>query len=197
MMAQGHTVEPQAEAGHGTTADAAVAVSVIVPCYNAAAYLARTIESVLQQSHRDLELIVVDDLSTDGSADIVLRYAARDPRVRLLRMPRNTGGPAAPRNAGVAAARGRWLAFLDADDLWHTRKLEAQLGVLEQSGLAMCSAQMLDFIDGTERVERALPVPLPLLRVTLTQQLVKYRTPTSSIVIRRELLGARPFNEDP
>jgi teichuronic acid biosynthesis glycosyltransferase TuaG len=172
-------------------------VSVIVPCYNAEAFLRSTLDSVLRQSHAALELLVVDDRSTDGSPGIVREFAARDARVRLLEMPRNAGGPAAPRNLGVAAAQGRWIALLDADDIWHPHKLEMQLRALAETGAVMCSTQMADFRDEREIVVRAVPEPLPLQRVTLRQQLVKYRTPTSSIVASRELMRAHPFNEDP
>jgi teichuronic acid biosynthesis glycosyltransferase TuaG len=177
--------------------DGADFVSVIVPCYNAKAFLRSTIESVLRQSHGAFELLVVDDRSTDGSPEIVREFAARDARVRLLEMPRNAGGPAAPRNLGVANARGRWLAFLDADDLWHPRKLELQLRALAETGAVMCSTQMVDFRDEREIVVLAPPEPPRLKHITLLQQLLKYRTPTSSIVASRELMRAHPFNEDP
>lgn len=99
-------------------------ISVVVPAYNRAATIATTIDSVLAQTHVDFELIVVDDASVDGTADIVLAYA--DPRIRYLRNPRNLGvGPT--RNRGVEAARGGWVAFLDSDDDARPQRLEKQL----------------------------------------------------------------------
>src|SRR4029077_13002944 len=109
-------------------------VSVIVPCYNAAPFVQATIRSVLRQSWSHLEVLAVDDGSTDATFQIVEAIAADDPRVRPIRLARNHGSPAAPRNAGVAAARGEWVAFLDADDLWHPRKLELQMAVLAADG---------------------------------------------------------------
>ncbi|MDR6854118.1 teichuronic acid biosynthesis glycosyltransferase TuaG [Variovorax guangxiensis] len=178
-------------------ATSSIHVSVIIPCFNAARFIAETIESVLAQTYSSFELMVIDDKSTDGSAELVESYARIDPRVRLIRMPKNAGAPAAPRNLGLVAARGEWVAFLDADDLWHPRKLELQMQALNAHSALMCSTQMKDFRDSDRIVFEPPPVPLPIGRVTLTQQLLKYRTPTSSIVASREFMRRHPFNEDP
>jgi teichuronic acid biosynthesis glycosyltransferase TuaG len=169
-------------------------VSVVIPCYNAAAFIAATIESVLAQTYRDVEVIVVDDKSTDTSPEIVREYANRDPRVRLIVMKKNAGAPAAPRNRGVADARGEWVAFLDADDLWHPRKLEYQMRALFDSAASMCSTMMWDLLPGSPVV---FPEPgAPQVRkITFRMQITKYRTPTSSIVIRRDLIVRLPFKE--
>lgn len=171
-------------------------VSVVIPCFNAQAYLAATIDSVLHQTWRDLEVVVVDDCSTDDSAAVVSAFAQRDPRVSLIRMPHNHGAPAAPRNAGVAAARGTWVAFLDADDVWHPRKLELQMQALREQGATMCSTQMKDFRDDSE-IDFTPPGAPRVERIDFGMQLRKYRTPTSSIVVRRDLMLAQRFNEDP
>ena len=171
-------------------------VSVIVPTFNAAAFIEATIHSVLSQSWSDIELIVVDDKSTDDTLTIVQKIAATDIRVRVLPLPVNHGAPAAPRNHGVREAQGEWVAFLDADDIWHPRKLEVQMAVLTESNASMCSTRMLDFRDEDEiRKEPLLGKP-KVVRVTFAQQLLKYRTPTSSIVIRTDLARRLPFNED-
>lgn len=101
------------------------AVSVIVAAYNAERYIAETLDSIQAQKFRDFEVIVVDDGSTDQTAQIVAGY----PEVRCLRQP-NRGQPVA-RNAGIAAARGKYIAFVDADDLWLPAKLEKQIAYLE------------------------------------------------------------------
>src|SRR5262245_39908172 len=100
-------------------------VSVVIPSYNSAAYLPAAIDSVLAQTARDLEVIVVDDGSTDDTPDVVARYG---PPVRGIRQA--NAGVAAARNRGIAEARGRYIAFLDADDTWEPVKLERQLGEL-------------------------------------------------------------------
>ncbi|AUV82860.1 glycosyl transferase family 2 [Salinigranum rubrum] len=106
-------------------------VSVVVPTYNCADVLPRTIESVLAQTLSDLELIVVDDASTDETESVVSGYD--DPRIRYVRHPTNRGGSAA-RNTGIANARGTYVAFLDADDEWYPRKLERQVDCLTSRG---------------------------------------------------------------
>ena len=97
-------------------------VSVIIPAYNAEHFIADTIQSALDQTYRDHEIIVVDDGSRDGT---VARAAAFGERVRLHQQ--RNGGVARARNTGVSLARGEWIAFLDADDLWLPSKLERQL----------------------------------------------------------------------
>ena len=104
------------------------AVSVVIPTFNRAASVRRAIDSVLAQDHTDLELIVVDDASTDDTAQSVRRIA--DDRVRLLEQPVN-GGVAAARNRGIGAARAPLIAFLDSDDIWLPGKLSLQVAMME------------------------------------------------------------------
>ena len=99
-------------------------VSVILPIHNRAASLSRAMESVLNQGYTDLELIIVDDGSTDDCRSVVARND--DPRIRLLRHESNRGAAAA-RNTGIRAAKGDWIAFQDSDDVWAADKLEKQL----------------------------------------------------------------------
>ena len=111
-------------------------VSVVMPLYNAERFLRRPVESVLAQSHGELELIVVDDGSADGGADIIDDYARGDRRVRLVRGGRNRG-VAAARNNAIELARGRYVSFLDSDDWWHPDKLKRQLEALERDEAAI------------------------------------------------------------
>lgn len=121
-------------------------VSVIIPAYNAAQHLPQALDSALGQTWRHLEVIVVDDGSTDATSDIVQTAAARDPRVRLIRQA--NAGVGAARNTGIHAARGRYIAPLDADDLWAPRKLELQVAEMERAGphagLAYCWLRSVD-----------------------------------------------------
>jgi glycosyltransferase involved in cell wall biosynthesis len=103
-------------------------VSVIMPAYNAARYLRPAVDSVLAQSMADLELLVVDDGSADGTVATAHACAARDPRVRVLQQ--ENAGPGPARNLGFRAARGRFFAFLDSDDEWDATFLEEQIAVL-------------------------------------------------------------------
>jgi glycosyltransferase involved in cell wall biosynthesis len=106
------------------------AVSVVIPAFNAAPTLGATLQSVLDQDFGDLEVLVVDDASTDATAALADRVASTDPRVRVLRRDRNGGRPAIPRNDGIRAARGALVAFCDADDLWHPAKLQRQVAAM-------------------------------------------------------------------
>ena len=108
-------------------------VSIIIPVYNAAAFLEETIASVRGQEETDWELILVDDRSQDGSMEIMERCAAQDCRIRVIRQPENKGAAAA-RNRGVQEARGRYIAFLDSDDLWKARRLSAGLAFMKAHG---------------------------------------------------------------
>lgn len=107
-------------------------VSVIIPVHNEEMLLGDTIESALCQTYRNLEIIVVDDGSTDGTAEVVEAYAAHDPRIRLIRQ--SNAGVARARNRGLSEARGEFIAPLDSDDMWDPRKIELQVERFRESG---------------------------------------------------------------
>jgi teichuronic acid biosynthesis glycosyltransferase TuaG len=110
-------------------------VSVITPAFNAAPFIGAAIESVLAQTRSDWEMIIVDDCSTDRTPSIIEEYGTRESRIRSIRLSSNQGqGPA--RNTALDAARGRYVAFLDADDLWDAVKLDRQLGFMQAHGHA-------------------------------------------------------------
>jgi len=123
-----------------------VPVGVIVPMYNAERTVAATLESVCRQTYHALDIVVVDDGSTDSSASIVTAYASDDPRIRLVQQ--RNGGVAAARNFGAAATAAEFLAFIDADDLWAPSKIALQLEALEEggpaAGLAYCWFAQID-----------------------------------------------------
>ena len=101
-------------------------VSVIMPCYNMEKYIVATIESVQRQTYPHWELLIVDDTSTDRTADMVRSHQIQDDRIHFVVKPKHSG-IADTRNQCISMAKGRFLAFLDADDLWHPEKLEQQL----------------------------------------------------------------------
>ena len=105
-------------------------VSVIVPAYNAEPFLARTLRSALGQTYVALEIIVIDDGSTDSTAAAARAFAQGDKRVRVISVP--NGGVAKARNIGISEAAGEIVAFLDADDLWHPTKLEHQMAAMDE-----------------------------------------------------------------
>jgi glycosyltransferase involved in cell wall biosynthesis len=103
-------------------------VSVIIPTFNSAAFLSAALRSIFTQNVIPLEILVVDDCSTDHTCQIVEQLQAESPaELRLIRMDRNSGGPVGPMNAGVEAARGDWIAMLDHDDLMASRRIEAAM----------------------------------------------------------------------
>jgi len=104
--------------------------SVVIPAYNAELFIERTLRSVLRQTHSNLEVIVVDDGSTDKTRVIAEAAATPDDRVRIISVP--NGGVAKARNIGIAEANGEFVAFLDADDLWHPTKIELQVTAMSR-----------------------------------------------------------------
>ena len=110
-------------------------VSIITPCYNGERFIAETIESVLGQTYANWEMLIVDDGSRDNTAQIAAEYAVKDPRIRLIRQP--NGGTANARNHAMRVAEGRYIALLDADDLWEPDFLERQLAFMEEKN-AVC-----------------------------------------------------------
>lgn len=104
-------------------------VSVITPVHNAQEYLAETIESILNQTYKNFEIILIDDLSTDSSREIIKKYESMDKRVKSVLL-QNNYGVAKARNEGIKKAKGRFIAFLDSDDLWKHDKLEKQINFM-------------------------------------------------------------------
>jgi glycosyltransferase involved in cell wall biosynthesis len=107
-------------------------VSVIMPNYNCEKYIDETIQSVLAQTYTNWELLIVDDCSKDNSVEIIKSYQAKDDRIKLLINEKNSGA-AASRNWALRDAKGKWIAFLDSDDLWLPEKLEKQIAFMENN----------------------------------------------------------------
>lgn len=148
-------------------------VSIIVPVYNAANYIENTIRMVCEQTYKDWELILVDDASRDGSAQIIEDIiASQKKRIRLVK--RNTNqGAASARNAGIDASSGRYIAFLDADDVWQKDKLEKQVAFMERTGAAF-SFHSYEFGDENAR---------PTGRIVHAPKTLKFRQALSRTVI--------------
>ena len=108
-------------------------ISIVTPVYNAQSFICQTIEMVQAQSYKDWELILVDDCSKDNSCEIIENYLKEQPdeRIKLIKKEKNEGA-ALTRNRGIKEARGRYIAFLDADDVWLSHKLQSQMGYMEK-----------------------------------------------------------------
>ena len=112
-------------------------VSVIMPAYNAQAFIAESIQSVIDQTYQNWELFVIDDFSSDATREIVQGLVRKDNRIHLLENSSNSGTHHS-RNKGIKAAQGDFIAFLDADDLWKPEKLEKQLHLLHTEDISSC-----------------------------------------------------------
>ena len=121
-------------------------VSIIMPSYNTAEYIAESIQSVLSQSYTDWELIVVDDCSTDNTDEVVDKFLL-DERIRYLKNDVNSGA-AVSRNRALREARGKWIAFLDSDDLWEPLKLEKQIAFMQEQGYAFSYTDYMIQLNG-------------------------------------------------
>ena len=130
-------------------------VSVIMPNYNSEKFVTDTIKSVLAQTYKNWELIFVDDCSTDNSLDIVRSFA--DERIKIIKCETN-GGAAVARNVAIDAARGRWMAFLDSDDIWHPQKLERQLAFMTENNYGFSFTHYGVIDDGNKEISEFKPV---------------------------------------
>ncbi len=169
-------------------------VSVVIPTHNRAALLPRAMRSVLAQTYRDLELIVVDDASTDDTERVVASFD--DPRIRYIRHDGRRGAAAA-RNAGIRAARGAYIAFQDSDDEWLLEKLDKQMQVLRANGR---SAEVVYCGFLRWRGGSAHYVPEPSVTVRqgdiLTQLLLGNFVSTQTLLLRRQCIeNAGGFDE--
>lgn len=129
-------------------------VSIIMPMYNAGKFLSKSIESVLEQTYQNWELLLIDDGSNDDSIDIALAFMEKDSRIFLLKNEQNMG-IAKTRNKGIEASKGQYIAFLDSDDLWLPNKLEVQIKWMEEKKLLFtCSSYFVCNENGNITHER-------------------------------------------
>ena len=122
-------------------------ISVIIPSYNRANIIERSAKSVLNQTYKDIELIIVDDCSSDNTEEVVAEFAKYDSRVRYIRHEKNQGACVA-RNTGIDAAKGEYIAFQDSDDLWYPEKLEKQMAALESTGAEILFCKYKQILGG-------------------------------------------------
>lgn len=134
-------------------------VSVIMPMHNSERFVGEAIESVMAQTYHDWELLVVDDNSTDNSYNVAKEYADKDSRIRVLRNDNPIGIPSAPRNAGINKAKGRYIAFLDSDDMWFPQTLEQQLPLFRDRRVAIVFANYEKFDENGDRHNRIVNAP--------------------------------------
>lgn len=135
-------------------------VSVIMPVYNAETFLNQSIQSVISQTYQNWELLIVDDCSKDNSASIIHKFVQQNSRIKYFKTDKPSGSPILPRNIGIENAQGRYIAFLDSDDVWLPNKLERQLKLFEQyEDMAICFSNYEKMTEQGERNNRIIKAP--------------------------------------
>lgn len=163
-------------------------ITVVMPNYNGHRFVEQAIDSVIAQTYSNFELIVVDDCSTDNSLQLIQKKASLDNRIKILALKKNAG-VANARNVGIAAAKGKYIAFLDNDDLWVEDKLERQLMLAEKGAdIVYCS---YDFIDENNKVIKK-PFIVPR-RTNYNKMLASNVIGCSTSFIKSELMKTHPF----
>src|SRR5437588_4956546 len=162
-------------------------ISVIMPAFNAAQHIRQSIQSVLEQTFDDWDLIVVDDGSTDETASVVASF--RDSRIRCIR--RENGGQAAARNTGITSTHGEFIAFLDADDLWLLEKLDRQLDVARRTRADVVYCDGYVFFDSCNDERSDYFAFVPGLKGWSTMKTLLYqynRIATLSAMVKRNVI---------
>lgn len=160
-------------------------VSIIVPVYNAERFIEETIQTVLDQTYANWELILVDDKSTDGSIKLITPYLKKDKRIKLIKSKTNLHA-AQTRNKGIDAAKGRFIAFLDADDLWASSKLKKQVAFMLEKDCAF-SFTGYEFADSTGKPNgKRVYVPC---NITYRQALKNTTISTITVMLDTEKLS--------
>ncbi len=160
-------------------------VSVITPVYNVEKYLDRTLQSVFDQTYKDIEIVLVDDQSRDRSAEIIEKYQKAHPEIVYYLQPKNMGAGYA-RNKALELARGQYVAFLDADDIWKPTKIEKQIKLLKKRHGSFCYTA-IEMIDGEDKVikgKRNVKTEIDY-KFLLSNTMI----PTSGVLIDRTIKG--------
>jgi teichuronic acid biosynthesis glycosyltransferase TuaG len=174
-------------------------VSVIIPVHNGMQKLIESVQSVQTQTMTAWEIIIIDDGSTDQTIKIAKDLASEDARIHAISLSQNSNRPAVPRNAGIALARGKYLAFLDHDDLWFPRKLERHLSLHSKfPDLALTHSAMWHY-PNRRRLATLLELPNPLLQKSSHASLMKRNLIyCSAVVVKREVvISIGGFDERP
>lgn len=158
-------------------------ISIVMPAYNAAQYIEQSIESVLKQSYTNWELIIVDDCSIDDTYKIVEKLCLNEKRIKLFRMNENSG-VAMARNFAISMSRGKYIAFLDSDDLWLPDKLEKQLNLMQEKKAVISYTAYRQF--SMEKVGNLVSVPE---QVTYKQLLKGNVIGCLTVMLDKERLG--------
>lgn len=169
-------------------------VSIITPCYNAGTMISHTIESVLAQTYTYWEMLIIDDCSSDNSADIIKSYAKKDSRIKYFKTDKASGGPSVPRNIGIEHAKGNYIAFLDADDLWLPDKLEKQIKFMSKNNCKLSYSYYEKMAWNEERNNRLVTTKS---NTTYESLLKSNSIPCLTSMISKEAIGDTRFKQIP
>ncbi len=169
-------------------------VSIITPCYNSSKTIAQTIESVRQQTFQDWEMLIVDDCSTDNSAQIIAEYQGQDSRIKYFKTDKPSGSPSLPRNIGIENSTGKWIAMLDSDDMWMPKKCQEQLDFALEDNYEFVYSDYEKMDWNGQRKERFVRVKE---RVTYKDILCVNSIPCCTAMVKRELIGDNRFKPVP
>ncbi|MCA1048631.1 glycosyltransferase family 2 protein [Priestia aryabhattai] len=133
-------------------------VSIVTPMFNSEKYIRDAINSVINQEYQNWEMIIVDDASKDESQEIVRKFVLEDKRIKLITQEKNSGVVAA-RNRGISESQGRYLAFLDSDDMWHPKKLSMQIELMNRQDVAFCFSSYEIMQDNGQLSGKIIKVP--------------------------------------
>lgn len=165
-------------------------VSVIIPCYNAESYLPETIESVLNQTYSNLELLIVNDCSTDRTKEIIMEYSKSDERIKYFETSSPSGSPALPRNIGLDNANGFFISFLDSDDLWIPDKLNKQIEFYIRTKHRFIFSNCEKMTSDGQLSNRIVIEPK---MVNYNNLLKKCQIPSPSVMIEKKIIGDTRF----
>ena len=133
-------------------------VSIITPVYNAERFIEDTINSVINQEYKNWEMILVDDCSTDNSENIIRKYIKRDTRIKYIKLEKNSGA-AISRNTAIKNAKGRYIAFLDSDDIWTSNKLKVQIDFMKKNNIGFSFSSYEVMNENGQLINRTINVP--------------------------------------
>ena len=162
-----------------------IKVSIITPAYNSGKYIDETIQSVINQTHKNWEMIIVHDCSSDDTQLIVKEYASKDKRIKLISNKENYG-VAISRNIGLKKAKGKYVAFIDSDDLWDKEKLKKQLVFMENNTIYFSFSSYQKFDSNSGKKEKVINVPLV---ITANEILENTIIGCLTVMINREKIG--------
>lgn len=171
-------------------------VSIIMPAYNSRSYIAQSIESVINQTYKDWELIVVDDGSTDDTSKVVAYYCQQEPRIKYIYQ--NNGRQGKARNKGIAYSTGSYIAFLDSDDLWLPSKLAIQVQVLNSSNADLVFCDSYIFFDKLSGNDSVMNVERGYISGVegIKKFLIANRIPILTVICKREaIISVDGFSE--